>query len=590
MKKMKKILAFVMAMAMVLGMSVTALAAENPTNPKTEKNPALGTIMDKGTIAISGVETNPENSKKTVTVTAYQIIKARYENDKPAGGDEDSGKFSGYANVYPDAAVKFVDANGKYIEESITESSLAAIRAYIEEKKVVGVELEPVEGTQGEYAAKDVSVGTYLVVISNAESKIYSNIVVSVQYVNENGNGNEIESANLFLTDGMALAKVQSNPTIEKKIVETVDGKETTVDGNSANVGSAVKYEITADIPTYSGEHPVYRVVDTLDGLLYKAGTIAVDVVDNNGNSVLNAGTKVTYSLEDAEGNLIEDSAITNKIILNFVSTVNNKATYNLSQYAGKKLVITYEATVDAKTAKYNQIPNTNTVELEYSHNSNVNGDEGKTDDKTRTYTFDLSGEINGNEKTSVLTKTGESTTTETVKLGGAEFKLYQKDAQGNPIAYENTVMTDKVELAPAAQGETPTMTTKVTSSSDNATKGQLVIRGLAKGTYYLKEVKAPEGYSLSDHEYTIVVDATINEEGELTAWSVKVDNQELFAVSGGNVSTTKNPDNGHIPNTKLSSLPSTGGIGTTIFTIGGCAIMIVAAGLFFASRRKSAK
>ena len=42
--------------------------------------------------------------------------------------------------------------------------------------------------------------------------------------------------------------------------------------------------------------------------------------------------------------------------------------------------------------------------------------------------------------------------------------------------------------------------------------------------------------------------------------------------------------------NTKLSSLPSTGGIGTTIFTIGGCAIMIVAAGLYFASRRKSSK
>ncbi len=41
---------------------------------------------------------------------------------------------------------------------------------------------------------------------------------------------------------------------------------------------------------------------------------------------------------------------------------------------------------------------------------------------------------------------------------------------------------------------------------------------------------------------------------------------------------------------TKLSSLPSTGGIGTTIFTVGGCAIMIAAAGLFFASRRKESK
>lgn len=42
--------------------------------------------------------------------------------------------------------------------------------------------------------------------------------------------------------------------------------------------------------------------------------------------------------------------------------------------------------------------------------------------------------------------------------------------------------------------------------------------------------------------------------------------------------------------NTTLSSLPSTGGIGTTIFTIGGCAIMILAAALYFASRRKTAK
>lgn len=44
------------------------------------------------------------------------------------------------------------------------------------------------------------------------------------------------------------------------------------------------------------------------------------------------------------------------------------------------------------------------------------------------------------------------------------------------------------------------------------------------------------------------------------------------------------------IPNTKLVALPSTGGIGTTIFTIGGCVIMIAAAGLYFASRRKENK
>ena len=47
------------------------------------------------------------------------------------------------------------------------------------------------------------------------------------------------------------------------------------------------------------------------------------------------------------------------------------------------------------------------------------------------------------------------------------------------------------------------------------------------------------------------------------------------------------NKTNNNITNTKLAELPGTGGIGTTIFTIGGCVIMIAAAGLYFASRRK---
>ena len=48
--------------------------------------------------------------------------------------------------------------------------------------------------------------------------------------------------------------------------------------------------------------------------------------------------------------------------------------------------------------------------------------------------------------------------------------------------------------------------------------------------------------------------------------------------------------NNVEIPNTKLNALPSTGGIGTTIFTIAGCLIMVTAAGLFFASRKRTNK
>ena len=90
---------------------------------------------------------------------------------------------------------------------------------------------------------------------------------------------------------------------------------------------------------------------------------------------------------------------------------------------------------------------------------------------------------------------------------------------------------------------------------------GVLNIVGLDEGNYYFEETKAPNGYSIND---------------QLAPAQVKDGVTEAVAVEFLDI--------------KLADLPSTGGIGTTIFTIGGCIIMIAAAGLFFASRRKSSK
>lgn len=86
---------------------------------------------------------------------------------------------------------------------------------------------------------------------------------------------------------------------------------------------------------------------------------------------------------------------------------------------------------------------------------------------------------------------------------------------------------------------------------------GVLVVKGLDEGTYKIVEEKAPNGYSI-----------------------VSVDDQTIAA--GENADITFN-----VKNTKLASLPGTGGIGTTIFTIGGCIIMIAAAAFYFLSRKK---
>ena len=96
------------------------------------------------------------------------------------------------------------------------------------------------------------------------------------------------------------------------------------------------------------------------------------------------------------------------------------------------------------------------------------------------------------------------------------------------------------------------------------ATEGTLKVTGLDEGKYEFKETKAPTGYKVKPENKEFEI--TANEKEEVTV------------------------DAGLFTNTKLSALPSTGGIGTTIFTIAGCLIMVTAAGLFFASRKRTNK
>lgn len=138
-------------------------------------------------------------------------------------------------------------------------------------------------------------------------------------------------------------------------------------------------------------------------------------------------------------------------------------------------------------------------------------------------------------------------------KLEGAKFIVSKEE---NSKTYYAVAESGKL----TGWTETEKDATRFTTDKN----GEISLQGLNVGTYSFIEKEAPKGYSVNSEPAVVTVTKTDKATAVIVADAVPM------------------------IDTKLSSLPSTGGIGTTIFTIAGCVIMIAAAGLFFASRKKS--
>ena len=199
------------------------------------------------------------------------------------------------------------------------------------------------------------------------------------------------------------------------------------------------------------------------------------------------------------------------------------------------------------------------TIEVKYSaivENDHTYNNSATVDSNTVDY---VPGIVNGHTGTVNLKKVDIKGNT----LNGAEFQLLKVTSAGKESAEAtktpvSVVRVSAGEYKVALDGEKDATTTLV------ATNGTLKVTGLDEGNYEFKETKAPTGYKVSSENKAFTM--TADEENEVTV------NASEFV------------------NTKLSSLPSTGGMGTYLFTIIGVVVMAGAAGAFFISRRKGSE
>lgn len=211
----------------------------------------------------------------------------------------------------------------------------------------------------------------------------------------------------------------------------------------------------------------------------------------------------------------------------------------------GDKIVISYAATLN-ENAVIAGDGNPNTSKLSYGNSSNT---KYTPDSQTKTYTWDVD-----------VFKYASINDTETA-LSGAAFKLSKNPDGTNPIALISE--GDNVYRV-AKTGETGTVTAITTDAT-----GKFTIKGLDADTYYLTETAAPAGYNKLADPVTIV----IGENGVVN-------------------STTENPqgvDVVKVLNQSGTELPSTGGMGTTVFYVVGGILVVGAIVLLVARKRMAA-
>lgn len=396
-------------------------------------------------------------------------------------------------------------------------------------KDVVGgtlnlTEASTVTATSTSVTFNGLEIGTYLIKLTS-DNTVYNAVVANVGYTFSNGAWTVKENNSVD-------AKAYSVPVIDKKINEkdTADGHDPD-HSDTVEIGEVVTFDIYAPVPNYPDDATWkhFRIYDIMcEGLTFNAGSLKVYGVPATGDTALLEDT-IDYDMQTTAGMLFD-----------LVFKYDQIKAYS-------KIHITYTATVNEK-AKLGTNENTNEVTLEYQNNPYIENDYKEKKDEVRVFTFKLNvDKVDGKDKTT--------------PLAGAEFELYhsENDAKNgtNPVMF---VAKDDGTYRFAKKDDTPTTKTLVTDAS-----GNIKVEGLKDGTYWLKETKAPAEYNKAVNPFEVKLEQMKDNENKGTA-----------NLKNGDA-TIKYQKNEKIENNKGTIIPSTGGMGTTVFMVAGIVIMACA-------------
>lgn len=340
------------------------------------------------------------------------------------------------------------------------------------------------------------------------------------------------------------------------------------------NVGDMVPYKITIDVPSNITRLKEFTLTDTptnlKDSIQTNAGTSESFIVKCDDVSITNETEKVIYAVTRFGENGFE---------IKFSPS-------NMSDYAGKKIVIEYNAKLLDGAATTTD-GNPNTAKLEYSNkilpetgdesNPNKPGKDS-IEDNAIVYTFSVKIDKRANSAT------GDP-------LSGVKFDLYKyAGTESNPT-----------------EAELKENGTLIAKDLTTGTDGTITKSGLANGIYYLVETKTAETKTAEKYnllkapvqvslniQYTTSMSESLswvnNNDGTSTLVKHKIDNSKTTFRGNDTSTPTYGTHTETIINKKGFTLPTTGGMGTVIFSVLGIALVLAGLLVISASRKKAAK
>lgn len=349
-------------------------------------------------------------------------------------------------------------------------------------------------------------------------------------------------------------------PTVEKKVYDNPDGTSTGGFGSSADhaINEKFQFQLTATLPDSTNRaydyYDKYSVIfhDTLsDGITYdKDDELDSVVIKSNGN---------TYNITDSSKYTIDttDLESQNSFVVNIdVKACAKDAGFDLNN--GATITVTYTAHLNEKafvntaggdSGDSGDTSNINKVYLTYSNNPRDESSIGKTPESTPVYVY-----------TYQLNNTKRQNTVDGPALAGAGFKLYSDAECNNEVGlYQEGEFYYPIKDA----------TGKKAVEMISGENGQFNVKGLDAGTYYLKETITPAGYDTCGvTPVTIKADHSGNDHVNLEGSNLTIVNKKAGGIT----------------------LPSTGGIGTTIFYVVGGGLMVAAIVLLVTKKRMENK